>query len=226
MPRRVVSCLVATVLGTAGVVAGGGGPAAATAAQPGTATGRTASWTDWSVGSQLPPPTGGLDAVSCPTTTDCVAVGANANGGGSILTTTDGGATWSDRVAPTVTFDINGVQFSSRGYVLDGVSCSSTQACVAVGTVSTRVSFFDVVDVSAAILTSTDGGVTWTSQSVPNGVTQLAAVSCPSTTSCVAVGSAILTSTDGGVTWTSQSVPSGVTQLAGAACPSTTSCVA
>lgn len=41
---------------------------------------------------------------------------------------------------------------------------------------------------SGVILGSTDGGATWTSQSVPPGVTSLNSVSCGSVDACEAVG--------------------------------------
>jgi photosystem II stability/assembly factor-like uncharacterized protein len=101
------------------------------------------------------------------------------------------------------------------------MSCASTSDCVAVSAYQT------------AILTTTDGGSTWNSQTVPSGVTYLDAVSCGSTSTCVAVGPvaglsvppAIITTNDGGLTWTSQPVPNGVGSLQGASCASA-GCVA
>ncbi len=56
-----------------------------------------------------------LNAVSCPATTTCFAVGAN----GVILATTDG-STWSAQTSPTAG-------------ALNGISCSSASKCLAVG---------------------------------------------------------------------------------------------
>lgn len=108
------------------------------------------------------------------------------------------------------------------------VACPSTTTCYAVGHNSTS---------SADILATTDGGATWTNQTVPSGVASLDAVACPSPATCYAVGfgggsydGVIVATTDGGTTWRSQSTPVGGDDtsgyLSGVACPSTTTCYA
>ena len=79
-----------------------------------------------------------LYAVSCPSSGLCVAVGEE----GTIVTSTDGGATWTSRTSGT-DFD------------LDGVACPSTSACMAVG--------------GATILVSTNGGASWSKANQPAG---------------------------------------------------------
>ena len=103
------------------------------------------------------------------------------------------------------------------------VACPTASNCFAVGTNRSG---------AGDILATTDGGTTWTSQSVPSGVTGLSGVACSSADSCFAVGSdsdlgtgVILATTDGS-TWSSQSVPPGVGGLVAVACPATDTCYA
>ncbi len=83
-------------------------------------------WTNATTG------TTNLYGVTCVSMADCVAVGA----AGTVLHTTNGGATWMSEVPPT-------------GENLLGVSCPVVEECVAVGGAGT-------------VLTSSDGGSTWT----------------------------------------------------------------
>jgi photosystem II stability/assembly factor-like uncharacterized protein len=143
-----------------------------------------------------------LRSISCSGATNCLAVGFS----GTILTSTDSGATWRSLTSGTSTD-------------LFGVACPNSSTCVAVGS-------------GGAILTSVDGGATWTSR-ISGTTTDLFRVTCPSSSHCLAVGGSIATgqggtimaSTDGGVTWTSQaSVPTN--ELEGISCPSVTRCLA
>jgi photosystem II stability/assembly factor-like uncharacterized protein len=66
----------------------------------------------------------------------------------------------------------------------------------------------------AAILTSNDGGLTWSTQNAPSGVTgDLHAVEAVGANTAVAVGTGarLIRTTNGGTTWTTQSLPNGVT---------------
>ncbi len=145
--------------------------------------------------------TGTLDALSCASVSSCVAVGAS----GTIITTTNGGQTWTPSTSGVTT-------------TLDGVSCAASD-CVATGA-------------SAVILGSTNGGATWASQTSGLATTvTLNAVSC-TTAQCVAVGTvpsgttapAILTSANGGGTWTSRTSSTNAA-LSGVTCVAT-SCLA
>jgi photosystem II stability/assembly factor-like uncharacterized protein len=107
----------------------------------------------------------GLGGVSCPSVHLCVAAGDG------ILISADGGASWKSH-AP-------GIDNILEGNALHTVSCLSAGLCAAVGE-------------SGTILTSADGGVTWTSQ-VALGSDQFATlngVSCAAAGACVAVGEA------------------------------------
>jgi photosystem II stability/assembly factor-like uncharacterized protein len=89
---------------------------------------------------------------------------------------------------------------------------------------------------SPALHTS-DGGTTWTKQSVPPNVSFLSAVACPTVKTCVAVGSksvhgghkqvgVVIRTHNGGATWTIQRIPPGLNDLSGISCPSVSDCEA
>ncbi|HXQ59659.1 MAG TPA: putative Ig domain-containing protein [Acidimicrobiales bacterium] len=178
-----------------------GSPAAATAPR------------QWSL--QASDANGGIrtfSSVSCPTVSRCEAIGGLDNEntiGGLILSSDDGGATWS-------------VQYSvAPRQQLIGITCSTVSDCIAVG--------------GYTLLTTTDGGATWTPRSIP-GQEILKTVTCSSPLDCVAGGEALisgpggsyplLATTDGGVTWTGAFVNSDDGMFSGIACPTSSDCVA
>jgi photosystem II stability/assembly factor-like uncharacterized protein len=137
-----------------------------------------------------------LAAISCTSASACVAVGQ----AGTIVSTTDSGATWSQRS-------------SGSAADLAGVSCASPSTCVAVGDGGT-------------ILASGDGGATWTIRQ-SGTASGLNAVSCATASSCSAVGDGgtIVASADGGQTWNAQN--SGTSApLLGVSCPDASTCYA
>jgi photosystem II stability/assembly factor-like uncharacterized protein len=248
-PTLVFAAVVTTsVLGGAGGVIDAGSPVAG-AATP------TSSWsTQANDGPNIQ-----VIGVSCPTTSMCVAVGAAGDAyttigsssaqSGAIEVTTDGGATWHAQAEP-----------SGQG-ILQGVSCGSSSDCVAFGytdsataiyttdggahwtadTLNERLSGVScasgsqcvvVSEGASPILVSADGGATWNPATVPAGA-GVQAVSCPSTTECVAVGPSstnaptMLTSSDGGRTWSSATPPSGVNSIIDSvSCGTPTTCIA
>jgi photosystem II stability/assembly factor-like uncharacterized protein len=110
--------------------------------------------------------------------------GTAVGNGGTILRTTDGGATWERQTSGTTSW-------------LDGVSFTDANAGTAVGEAGT-------------ILRTTDGGALWERQT--SGTTgRLSAVSFTDANAGTAVGEAgtVLRTTDGGATWVRQ--PSGTT---------------
>jgi hypothetical protein len=121
-----------------------------------------------------------LDGVSCPSMTDCVAVGNRYNSAASdyqVLVETWNGAVWSQgaiAAPPQTTYS-----------VLYGISCESTSACVAVG------HEFDAAGTAIVPVVETFATGTWslTSTALPPGATtaQLSGVSCQSGT-CMLVG--------------------------------------
>ncbi|MHB8290560.1 MAG: hypothetical protein ACYDEY_15285 [Acidimicrobiales bacterium] len=97
---------------------------------------------------------GTLDGISCPSALECVAVGYNNNSYYDAITK-DGGSHWITQ----------GGQDSSqfRGHY-SGVSCANTKDCVIVGwwTILGGLAALDTY----LVLTTTNGGATWTSQCV------------------------------------------------------------
>jgi photosystem II stability/assembly factor-like uncharacterized protein len=152
--------------------------------------------------------------MSCPSITVCFAVGDQ----GTILSTINGGTTWTPQTPYSNTF-------------LTGVSCPSTTTCFAVGATLDGEGGF----ARSIVLVTTDGGSTWFPQSFSTAY-YLAGVSCPSATTCYAVGNSniqvpwppyavILGTTDAGSTWTVQTSITG-TSLYSVSCPSTSTCFA
>ena len=137
-----------------------------------------------------------VGGLACTTTTRCTAIAmphlvTAGSGDIMVLTTSDGGQSWSESPLPT---GFTGIP--------DGLTCTGGGDCVLVGSDGG----FPGGDAGAAY--SQDGGATWTSSTVPPGTSGLRTVSC-SGSFCIAssLGSAsatvrtILTSSDGGASW-------------------------
>jgi len=171
-----------------------------------------------------------LFSVSCATAASCIAVGyyfsLKQSGSASMLIETLAHGTWS--VSPTPETGA-GVADS----FLNGVSCTSTTSCVAVGfTLSTKF-------VPRPLILALAGG-SWSIMPSPSiGAGGLQAVSCPKRHSCVAVGYRASGSTDKplveslsggkwGTTPTAGSGPTGLVHagLGAVSCLTAASCVA
>jgi hypothetical protein len=137
-----------------------------------------------------------LDGVTCPDVTHCFAVG-----GGTILSSGNGGLTWAA---------------TSAGQNLIGVSCQSDSRCAAVGTAGTGGTSFIY----------TTNGTSWsTSGTIPAGANAVG-VSC-NPSACMAVGEGVYVSTDGGDVWQSHDVSGGIQALMDVSClQGTTTCLA
>jgi photosystem II stability/assembly factor-like uncharacterized protein len=152
----------------------------------------------------------GFNGVSCPTSSQCVAVGGDADLNGVVATSRNQGVAWTQGV-----LDKNEPE-------LNAVDCENASNCVAVG--------------QGATVHSSDGGQTWTSSTIPSANTTLLGVSCPSSTTCVSVGVSpsangpfagqLLLSSDGGVTWSAPSLPVNLGALGSVDCPTSSFCVA
>src|SRR5581483_10591752 len=160
-------------------------------------------------GSGGPAPFAGLLAISCPDDNTCVATGLYASVAGQtvtnpdppIVTTTDGGATWTRQASNAGT-----------GNYLHAVSClPGTTTCTAVGRGGTIV--------------TTSNLVSWT-KAVSGTTTLLDGVACSSASSCIAVGQNGTVDVLSGGTWTASTGNGGTGILAGIACTSATACVA
>jgi hypothetical protein len=105
---------------------------------------------------------------------------------------------------------------NGKPLVIDSVSCPTSTNCWASGTIyeSTCQGSCPYVPVQAAMLTSSDGGLTWTQQALPsppNSSLQYVGdspVECVSGISCFAVGTLELTQAAkaGGDPWVQQDV--------------------
>lgn len=154
-------------------------------------------------GSGGPNPYSGLFGITCTGVDTCVAVGgypSAANVDPPIVTTTDGGATWTRRTSNAGT-----------GRFLNGVACVST-TCYAVGR-------------SGAIVTSADAGVTW-SPMTSGTTSQLTGITCTTQADCVATGQGGVVDVLRGTTWSATTAQAGGNFLAAVTCRTTTSCVA
>ncbi len=198
-----------------------------------------------------PNPWGGMTGISCPSVTTCVGVGIYATVTGQtnpipdppIVTTTDGGATWTRQVSGTGT-----------GNFLQAVSClPGTTTCTAVGRGGKIVTTTNLTTWTAATSNTTSylnsvlclstsfciavgqtgtvdvfNGATWTATTGNGGTGTLADVDCSSNLVCYATGKQGVTimTTNGGTSWTVQAGGGTTQQMNGISCTSDTACFA
>jgi hypothetical protein len=145
------------------------------------------------------------NSIDCVSATTCWVAGETANStqNPEVARTTDGGKSW------TTFSNLPAVPPNSNGdtYLLNGISCSSADSCVAGGGINGGPG-------PAAVISTTDGGATWSMSADPAlaGVQQVMSLSCLAASGgpvCHAAGFApqvggpvALTSLDGGGTWT------------------------
>ena len=169
-----------------------------------------------------------FNGVSCTSTTTCTAVGYSVDGSGHVLTLAEAwdGANWVSQPTPKPLGGLN--------VVLNGVSCTSTTACTAVGNYSDKFG-------NTKTLAEAWDGATWVIQKTPNPLATtdavLSGVSCSSPTACTAVGhyfasSSIPTLAEAwnGTKWVIQKTPvpagTSVFEFLGVSCASGTACTA
>jgi hypothetical protein len=203
-----VSCTSAhacTVAGYVGV--GSGAPSYAGIAERWS----NGTWTQQQV--PTPPNTSWvlIHGVSCPTATDCEAVGSTDPTQGPAVAAHWNGSAWSDAstVSPTGAIDS----------ALVGVSCPTTTACVAVGG-------------GDALLAEHRNGGAWSADPVPSAPNALLdGVSCSAFSACTAVGlskNGMLADRWNGSSWTSQTFTtnSASDYLLAVSCPDAAACTA
>ena len=188
-----------------------------------------------------------LDAVSCASSSTCVAVGeyditytegANSQGeyqNGMLLTLTNG--SWTAAPAPPVP---NSRQYSSVN--VTAVSCPSASYCVATGSYSDGTTYDSdglLLTLSGGSWTAAEAPVPSDDTNIPNLSVETFGVSCPSTSECMATegggnGSATSASQDdtywalltsAGQTWNPDEAPTTTTPFVTLSCPSATECV-
>jgi photosystem II stability/assembly factor-like uncharacterized protein len=159
-----------------------------------------------------------LSAVSCPTATECMAVGSNGAslpGSGVVVSTADAGATWSVASTP------------QNALVVSSVTCASPADCTAV--VSDGTSTWSAH--------SADFGQSWVREgNLPALFLPGNDLTCMAGGTCVDAGyvptsnghgqGAVAVSADGGQTWALATVPSGLGVLQSTACISASVCLA
>lgn len=172
------------------------GGSAASAAGPGTAvlletSDGGQSWRS----TPLPPKSSSLRALSCPSASACFGLISGSSAASTLgfgpfydgsdarpatfLATTDGGATWSRATLP----------------VRDSIAlldCPTTSSCVAAGEQIATASPGGSAP-EGIVLTTSDGGKTWTTARSSTDLSPSTALSCPSASDCFLVGSSSVT---------------------------------
>jgi hypothetical protein len=134
--------------------------------------------------------------IACPSAAFCVAVGE----AGSVETSTDGGATWTN---PPQIIGSND---------LTSVSCPTTTFCVAVDTAGNAYTY---------------NGSTWTTTPIDAANLTLYSVSCPSSSFCAAIDNVENVLMFNGSTWSApQQLETGAVLHPGVACASASFCAA
>jgi hypothetical protein len=186
--------------------------------------------TSWAV-KTVPNPTGAtqsaLGGVSCTSSSTCTAVGWYSNSAGTIVTLAEAwnGTSWSVQTTPNPS--------EATSSYLNGVSCTSSSACVAVGEYQHHTGMSSTTYAFAEVW----NGTSWTVKSVPNPAettdSALSGVSCTSSSACTAVGSYnnfTLAEAWNGTSWSVQTTPNpaeaAASSLRGVSCTSTSACVA
>ncbi len=176
-----------------------------------------------SVAPRVAPLDGTMTSIACPSTTDCLAsgaqVGLSSNSGTAIYRSKDHSASWARVTVPA----------GAGGF--SAVACASRTTCVAVG-YNTKVT-------AGVIILSADGGATWHRVAVPAIASKLLSVTCPTPTWCQASGlhyvpttdgslitsGVELQSLDGGKTWHSQTLPFNISIAESVSCLPSGSCL-
>jgi hypothetical protein len=154
---------------------------------------------------QPPVPNGFIFDASCTGTGSCVGVGRHVDSSGVWTTLAEAwsGTSWEIQSTPDPA--------GSTDSELFGVSCVSTDACMAVG-------FYNLVSRKTRTLAETWNGTSWTIASTPNPrhstTSELSGVSCATVDACTAVGfsfshgkTVTLAEAWDGTTWSIQTTP-------------------
>jgi photosystem II stability/assembly factor-like uncharacterized protein len=178
-----------------------------------------------------------VTALTCPSPTTCYAEGREVGlaPSGAIVATSNAGASWTGEYQIPTYLQSLWCSTSTSCYASYGSSYLTTTDGSTWGLVALPDSFPTLgvcpsattcigSSPSEGIVTSRDGGATW---STTDGAVVLTSLSCGSATTCVGTdGTNLVITTDGGATWSEQSPPYADEVLLGVACLSTTNCQA
>jgi len=190
-----VTCLTASKCWAVGSTVGSGG-APNGAALIATSNGGT-SW----IAQLIPPTTGYLADIACSTSSQCVAVGQGQGNQGIAITTNNGGTSWGQATVPAGIGDVTAVTCESDrrcmaiGSLAAGdaalVSTSAGATWTQAGTLSggtSGASGISCIDaqhcwvtghtLSGSVVSTSNGGVSWTTLPIPAGSGFLNSVSC------------------------------------------------
>jgi hypothetical protein len=187
------------------------------------------TWTDMTPASL--PFSWALTSIDCVSATTCWVAGFDSTGVAPGITpvlgeTTNGGAnwTWFTNLPAITQYDPNGT------YALDAISCTSALACVAAGGL-------DYSDGLAQVISTTDGGETWTRSSDPTltGLQEIFGLSClngsdglpvcyAAAAATSAAGPVVISSADGGATWSGMETYDNTGWMYSIACPDASHC--
>ena len=168
-----------------------------------------------------------MSAVSCPSATDCEAVGGRS-AGGFVAGTATAGASWLPQTMQSASL----YEYS--------VSCANTSDCLMGGTPNTS----GQIESGATVEATTTGGVPsssgstgWSAQTVPTNAYSIGALSCPDTQHCFAtsgqiwssgglagVNPAVMSTSNGGSTWSLTELSARII-LSGISCSTDLVCV-
>jgi hypothetical protein len=149
------------------------------------------------------------------------------------LRTDDGGSHWSNKVLPGQPGPEPGVGVNELAQASPAVmSCPTSQACAALATVDST----DARTPSTVSWRTKDGGTTWSTKTLPQGVQVMGAEpSCPDALHCwlpvaqqkapgALLLSELLTTRDGGASWQVQPIPLSGGFLTSVSCPTNNDC--
>jgi hypothetical protein len=163
----------------------------------------------------------GAFGISCHSNTTCEVVGDSDSGSvvGYAVGTTTGGTSWKVQAVP------------SGQEKLYAVSCASATVCAATGLNEAGKGKVRHASSPTAIITTTNGGASWTSRTPPAGVIFGSSLVCPTPSVCEGVGelqtmaTEVIGSSNEGATWKAQTSPSTKDVLEGVSCKVSASCM-
>lgn len=166
----------------------------------------------WSVVDRLPRDVVALVDATCPSSRSCdVVASLGALDRDELLTTSDGGASWSSHLMPKP------IAFGG------GLLCASSAVCMGWSNGNS------LAHTGTVVALTKDGGVNWSSVTGLSDISILSAT-CNTGSTCELVGSdavgvVVLGSSNGGESWRQQTLPAGVLGITGMSCSSVTDCV-